>query len=100
MSEEVVTLPKADYEALLRDRAELQRLRGFTAGPVCLSPKARFSRDTELVGFLNQNALTMTVDQLWRAARERFGEDRAPARASVGRYMKRVRAEALDYSRR
>lgn len=100
MSEEMVTLPRAEHEALLRDRAELQRLRGFTAGPVCLTPKAKFSRDTELVGFLNQHALTMTVDQLWRAARERFGDERAPARASVGRYMKRVREAALNHSRR
>lgn len=86
-----VTIPLAEYRALMEDRAALIRVRGLACGPVCFRSRARFRADTEVVAFLNEHATTATVEWLRDEARRRFGPTRAPSRSAIGRYVRRVR---------
>jgi hypothetical protein len=88
---QTVTIPLAEYRALMEDRAELVRVRGLAAGPVCFSSRARFRGDPEVVAFLNENATTASVEWLRDEAQRRFGPARAPSRSAIGRYVRRVR---------
>jgi len=89
---QTVTIPLAEYRSLMEDRAELARVRGLTGGGVlCVSPRARFRGDAEVVAFLNEHATTATVEWLRDEAQRRFGESRAPSRSAIGRYVRRVR---------
>lgn len=87
---QTVTIPLAEYRGLMADRAELSQLRGVTSGPICFT-QAHFRHDREVVAFLNENATTATITWLAEEARRRFGPDRAPGRAAVGRYVAVVR---------
>jgi hypothetical protein len=82
---QTATIPLAEYRSLMEDRAELARVRGLTGGGVlCVSPRARFRGDAEVVAFLNEHATTATIEWLRDEARRRFGGARAPSRSAIG----------------
>jgi len=90
-NDQAITIPLAEYRALMEDRAELIRVRGLAVGLVCFSSRARFRGDPEVVAFLNEHATTATVEWLRDEAQRRFGPARAPSRSAIGRYVRRVR---------
>jgi hypothetical protein len=92
-SEQSVTISLRDYRALMEDRAALIRLRGVSGHAICWNPRSHFRSDGEIVSFLNQHATNATIQWLTDELRRLFGAERAPSRAAVGRYVRRVRLE-------
>ena len=88
---EVVTIPLADYAALLDCRRQLAALHA-TRERSTASPRSRIGRDPELATFLAECFGRMLLYEAHAAARERFGAKRAPSRSAIDRYWRRLRA--------
>lgn len=88
----MVTIPADEYRALVRDRAELARVKtGALEGVISYSSRASFRHDVEVVAFVNRHATTQSLGWLTTECGKRFGNDRAPSRSALARYVGHLR---------
>ena len=94
---EVVTIPIWHYAELLECQRTVQlnglRASQIRAHPAILAadPRSRLFADPEVCIFLYEICGRMKLPDAYSACCERFGMDRSPSRATIGRYWQRVR---------
>ena len=90
----VVTIPLADYAALLDSRRRLAesevRSRPYFSSPT----RSPIDRDPVLAVFLAERLVRMDAMEAWRQCHDHFGGARAPSKSAVYRYRDRIRAAA------
>ena len=87
---EVVTIPLADYAALLACRDRLAAIEPTPSGTSL--PRSPIERDAEVARFLTGRLGTGTIEEARAACVERFGHARTPSASALHRYWQRVRA--------
>ena len=104
-AEGMVSVPAAEYAALLEDRRQLRALRDGTdlrriaLERVQAAGRQRFLRplrspiegDQEVAVFLAERFGTVTLEDILTECRSRFGPERTPSRSSAHRFWSRLR---------
>jgi hypothetical protein len=91
---DMVEIPLKEYRALKRCQAKLHEIE--PRGEVPPNPgyggiqKSRFDLDPELAAFAKERLGRMTLADIVKACRERFGEARAPSMSSLHRFWVRL----------
>lgn len=94
---ELVTIPLWHYAELLEcQRGEKVSSSGrlaYRAHPALavLDPRSRLFGDPEVSIFLYETLGRMKLADAFIACRERFGADRSPSKATIGRYWQQIR---------
>lgn len=94
---ELVTIPVWHYAELL-DWQRTARAGGLTARQIrahpallVADPRSRLFGDPEVCIFLYEICGSMTLPDAYSACYERFGAERSPSKATIGRYWQRLR---------
>ena len=94
---ELVTIPVWHYAELLECQREVKAGGGIAsvgrAHPAlaALDPRSRLFGDPEVSLFLYETLGRMKLADAFIACRERFGADRSPSKATIGRYWQQIR---------
>ncbi len=93
---DTITITLAEYEALTR-YAQIGRERKTINSYRAVSHSA-IARNPALAEFIVENAVTLTTSEVWRLAREKFG-DSVPSRSSLYRFMEQIRRSGQGAAR-
>ena len=86
LSGPTITIPVADYAALLRDASafgEASARPHFRA-----ASRSPIARNGDLATFILQSAATMELSAIREAVAERFGRTSAPSRSAIHRFIR------------
>jgi hypothetical protein len=97
----LVTLPRAEYDALIASRERLAMIEAiiaekpeqatFTVPPLPGSgPGSPIDSDPELAAFIREQMGKMKLVEIAAACRARFGAERAPSKSAIHRYWVRL----------
>lgn len=90
---EVVTIPLADYAALLDCKRELQETE-LTIQQFVTGRKSVIDRNPEVAVYLAQNFGLVPMKDLLQACSRRFGRARTPSQSAAYRYWATVRKKS------
>lgn len=94
---EVVTIPLADYAALVECRRRLEAIDATTAAAVrrfAVPPRSPVEADREVADFLMERFGLTPMDAIRAECLERFGRDRTPSRTAAYEFWQRLRRRA------
>ena len=82
---EVVTIPLAEYSALLADHEELARILAQRSKGL---PRSPIDRDPDLKAFIQERLGKMEISEIAAACAAKFGQ-KAPSRSAIHRFLHR-----------
>lgn len=90
---DLVTIPIADYAALLSCKQQLKETQ-LSVDQFVNGRRSTVDRNPEVAIFLSENFGIMPMKELLQKCKRKFGKERTPSLAAAYRYWQRVRGRA------